>query len=105
MSGAIESASSNSRLSRIAPWQAGKLFAVIYFFFGLLVVIPLILLAAQVSLPLGPDAKLEPGLLILLPFLYALTGVTFVPLDCWLYNLSARLVGGLEVAVTDSAGA
>lgn len=55
----------------------------IYFLIALLIVIPL----------------------ILLPFLYALTGVTFVPLGCWLYNPCVRSVGGLQVSVTDDAGA
>lgn len=36
-------------------------------------------------------------------FLYAALGFLFVPLFCWLYNLAARLVGGLEFSVEDRA--
>jgi hypothetical protein len=93
------------RLSRIAPWQAGKLFALIYFFFSLLFVIPMALLSAVVPMPAGPGHRLGTGFLIFLPFLYALAGLIFVPLGCWIYNMAAKVVGGLQVSVTDDADA
>jgi hypothetical protein len=93
------------RLSRIAPWQAGKLFALIYFFLSLLFVIPMFLVTAIVPIPPGPGPKFSPGLLIFFPFLYALAGLIFVPLGCWMYNVAAKLVGGLQVWVTDDADA
>ena len=91
------------RLSRIAPWQAGKLFALIYFFLSLLFVIPMMLITSVLPTPAG--SKFTPGMLIFAPFFYALAGLIFVPLGCWLYNISAKLVGGLEVSVTDDADA
>jgi hypothetical protein len=93
------------RLSRIAPWQAGKLFAVIYFFLSLLFVIPMILISSVVPVPPGPGPKFGPGMWIIFPFLYALAGLIFVPLGCWMYNMAAKLVGGLQVSVTDDADA
>jgi len=93
------------RLSRIAPWQAGKLFAVVYFFLSLLFVIPMLLITSLIPTPPGPGPKFSPAMLLLFPFLYALAGLIFVPLVCWLYNISAKLVGGLEVSVTDDADA
>ena len=74
------------RLIRIAPWQAGKVFAVIYFCISLLVVIPMAVVTA-----VSPPVKGMPGPWFLI----------FVPLCCWIYNLSARFTGGIEVAVTD----
>ena len=91
------------RLSRIAPWQAGKLFAVVYFFLSLLFVIPMLLITSVAPMP--PGSKFSPGMLIIFPFLYALGGLIFVPLGCWIYNMAAKLVGGLEVSVTDGADA
>lgn len=91
------------RLSRIAPWQAGKLFAVVYFFLSLLFVIPVFLISAVVPMP--PGSKFSPGMLIFFPFLYALAALIFVPLGCWMYNMAAKLVGGLQVSVTDDASA
>jgi hypothetical protein len=93
------------RLSRIAPWQAGKLFAVMYFFLGLLFILPMLLIYSMVPTPPGPGHKFAPGVLIIFPFLYALAGLIFVPLGCWIYNMAAKLVGGLEVSVTDDADA
>jgi hypothetical protein len=90
------------RLIRIAPWQAGKVFAVIYFCISLLVVIPMAVVTA-----LSPPVKgmPGPGFLVIIPFAYALFGLVFVPLCCWIYNLSARFTGGIEVGVTDVADA
>jgi hypothetical protein len=93
------------RLSRIAPWQAGKLFALVYFFCSLVFAVPMLLLTLLVPAAVGPGPKLTPGMIILLPFLYALAGLIFVPFGCWIYNLAARLVGGLELSVSDEAGA
>jgi hypothetical protein len=93
------------RLSRIAPWQAGKLFALMYFFLSLLFVIPLLLVSVLVPMPAGPGPRLGPGMLILFPFLYALVGLIFVPLACWIYNIAAGIVGGLQVSVADEPGA
>jgi len=91
------------RLTRIAPWQAGKLFAVIYFFAGLIFFIPMELLATLVPTTAGAGSHMRPAFLILFPFVYALAGLVFVPLGCWIYNMAAKLVGGLEVTVADVA--
>src|ERR1700720_1845897 len=56
------------RLSRIAPWQAGKLFALIYFFFSLLFVIPMLLISMVAPMPAGPGHRLGPGMILFLPF-------------------------------------
>lgn len=93
------------RLSRIAPWQAGKLFALVYFFLSLLFVIPMLLIRSIVPTPPGPGPKFGLGIVIIFPFLYALAGLIFVPLGCWIYNMAAKVVGGLQVSVTDDADA
>jgi hypothetical protein len=93
------------KLTRIAPWQAGKLFAVVYFILSLIFVVPMELIALLAPTPAGPGRHLNPALIILFPFLYALAGLLFVPLGCWIYNLAAKLVGGLDVTVTDSTDA
>jgi hypothetical protein len=92
------------RLARIAPWQAGKLFAVIYFAMSLLLVIPMLLLSSLAPLPANARPPVGLGFIICFPFLYALAGLIFVPLGCWVYNLAAKLVGGLEISITEDAG-
>jgi hypothetical protein len=93
------------RLSRIAPWQAGKLFALIYFVMSFLFVIPMALLSAFAPMPQGAKPHLGLGFIICLPFMYALAGLIFVPLGCWVYNTAAKVVGGLEISVLDGADA
>jgi hypothetical protein len=93
------------RLSRIAPWQAGKLFALIYFAMSLLFAIPAVLVTAYAPVPPNTKPHFGLGFLVLLPFLYALAGLIFVPLGCWVYNTAAKLVGGLEFSVTDGIDA
>jgi hypothetical protein len=93
----------SKQLSRIAPWQAGKLFAVLYFFLSLIFVIPMILIAAIAPMPVGPGFHFSVGTLLFFPFMYALVALIFVPLACWFYNIAAKFVGGLEVTVTEVA--
>jgi len=76
-----------------------------YFFLGLLLILPMLLIYSMVPTPPGPGNKFGPGALIIFPFLYALAGLIFVPLGCWIYNMAAKLVGGLEVSVTDDGDA
>ena len=49
------------RLSRIAPWQAGKVFALVYFFMSLVFVIPLLLLSIYAPVPPGAGHRMSPG--------------------------------------------
>ncbi len=94
----------NRRIVRIAPWQAGKVSAVIYFVFGLLLAIPVGLLSLFAPSKAG-EPQMSIGFVIALPFLYALAGLIFVPLGCWIYNIAAKLVGGLEVTVEHDGNA
>ena len=93
------------KLSRIAPWQAGKLFAIVYFLLSLFFVIPMELLALLAPTQSRPGPHFSPGVILLFPFLYALAALIFVPIGCWIYNVAAQLVGGLEIAVADSSDA
>jgi hypothetical protein len=94
-----------TKLTRIAPWQAAKLFAVVYFILSLIFVVPLELIALLAPTRAGPGPHFNPAVIILFPFVYALAALIFVPLGCWIYNLAARLVGGLDVTITDGADA
>jgi hypothetical protein len=89
------------RLTRIAPWPAGRLFAIIYFFFSFLFVIPMALVLSYAPIPAASKPPFGPGILLLLPFFYAVAGLLFVALACGIYNLAARFVGGLEISVVE----
>lgn len=88
----------SKQLVRIAPWQAGKVCAVIYFVLGLVFAVPLALVAL-ISDPVPGEPRVGLGFAIALPLIYAVCGLIFVPIACWVYNFAARLVGGLEVEV------
>jgi hypothetical protein len=88
------------RITHIAPWQAAKVSAVLYFVVGLIVAVPVGLM----SLFVPPQPGHEPpgiGFVLSLPILYALIGLIFVPLGCWLYNTVAKFVGGFEITTSD----
>jgi hypothetical protein len=94
----------SKQLTRIAPWQAGKLFAFIYFIMSIFIAIPFALLSSMMpSNAAGPH--LSPALFIAMPFIYAIFALIFIPIGCWVYNLAARVVGGLEVSVTEKIDA
>lgn len=90
------------RLTRIAPWQAAKTFSVLYFVMGVLFTIPMGLMAYFMPPEPGQEPPPGMGFLIVMPFIYALFGLIFVPLGCWLYNTAARFVGGIEISVEDA---
>jgi hypothetical protein len=80
------------QIVRIAPFQSAKVLAVMYF----IVALPLILMFA-----LG--AKFTPGATpislfqgILFPFIYAIVGFVITIIGAWIYNLVAKVVGGIE---------
>jgi cell shape-determining protein MreD len=92
------------RFVRFSPWQSAKTMAVMYFLFALIIAIPLgLIMSAAPEIP----GQARPGLLVflLMPFLYGLAALIFVPLACWIYNVSAKLVGGVEVAVETQSDA
>ena len=85
------------RVMRIAPWQAGKMFAVLYFIFGLIFAIPFAFIGSFA----GEGAGFGIGFALALPIMYAIGGLIIVPLCCLVYNLVAKFVGGLEFDVVD----
>ena len=89
------------RLVRIAPWQAGKVFALIYFALSFVLVIPMALLRSAMPASQHPPSV---AFLLFFPFLYALAAMIFIPLGCWLYNVAAKFTGGIEVGVAEVGG-
>ena len=91
------------RISRIEPWQTAKTLAGVYFLLGVLLAIPLALLS-----PLMEEASGEPRpgwiFFLVLPFVYAIAALIFVPIGCWIYNLVASRLGGIQFDVADTQG-
>jgi len=89
------------RIVRISPWQSAKTLAAVYFVFGIFAAIVLGLFS-----PITPDVPGQPkpgiAMFILMPVLYGLAGLIFVPLGCWIYNKVAGVLGGIEFELADS---
>jgi len=82
------------RLVRIAPVQAGKVFAVMYGIMGL-VFVPFFMLPGLLGAKDAPPVWLA---LLFIP-LYVIIGFIGTALMAWLYNAIAGRVGGLEITL------
>jgi hypothetical protein len=89
------------RITRVAPWQAAKTLAAVYFILGLLLAVPLALLTPAISAATG-EPQPGRGFFFIMPIAYACAALIFVPIGCWIYNLVAARLGGIEVSVTDT---
>jgi hypothetical protein len=86
------------RITGFAPWQTAKTLALCYFVMGLVFAIPIGLLMSFVPTVPGQN-KPSPVFLFILPVLYAVAALIFVPLGCWIYNKVANITGGIELSV------
>ena len=91
------------KIKRIAPLQAGKITGVLYFGLGL-VLVPVFLLASFVASHVARPQTALPavfglGFAIMAPVLYGVMGFVGGVIGAALYNLAARIVGGIEVEV------
>jgi hypothetical protein len=89
------------RISRIAPWQAAKTLAAVYFVLGLLIAVPLALFAPAISVATG-EPQPGRGFFFLMPIAYAIGALIFVPIGCWIYNVVAARLGGIEFTTTET---
>ena len=87
------------RIRRFDVVQTANTLAVLYFILGAIFVVAMwLFMAAGTSLELeGGPQWLAGAMLILMPVIYAVLGWVFVALACLLYNLTARLTGGIAI--------
>ncbi len=83
------------KVRRIAPVQLGKIMAVVYALFSI-VAIPFMLIAVSLS-----SETSGPGLIfvIIMPVLYIIFGFIGGIIGAFIYNLSAKWVGGIEIEI------
>jgi hypothetical protein len=87
---------------RVSPWQAAKVFAVLYFMLGVAFSIVLSLLVLLQPVPVDQLApRLNVVVAVLAPFAYALGGLVFALLASVAFNFVVKLVGGLEFDVAE----
>jgi hypothetical protein len=93
-------------ITRVAPFSAAKVGAVVYAVFGL-VFGGFMSLAGLAGAFAGPDggrgaffgALFGAGAVILLPIFYGCLGFVMTLLSAWLYNVVSGMVGGVEIDV------
>ena len=89
------------RITRVAPVQLGKVFAVLYAIFS----IPIALIMA-VAASFGPPGQSMPLMFIIaIPVIYVVFGFIFTAIAAWVYNLAARWTGGVEYVAQDMSDA
>ena len=94
-----------TQISRIAPWQATKVFTIMYFIIGAAFATPMLLLTLIVGPQVGGEETNNLGIwfYIAMPFLYAIMGLILIPISCWLYNMIAKYVGGIEFTLQEKS--
>jgi len=81
------------QISRLSPHQNGKVFAVLMTVTSLIVLVPMFLIASAFM----PEGQRIPVLvMVLLPAIYLVIGYLGTALACAIYNLVAKVVGGIE---------
>jgi hypothetical protein len=97
------------RIKRIAPFQAGKMLAVVYGCLGL-IFLPFFALAGMLGVfaqhaqseqaaPAALVGGIMLGMGIFIPIIYGAMGFIFGVIGAAVYNLVARWIGGLELEV------
>src|SRR5579872_2619992 len=92
-------------IRRIEPVSCAKVAGLLYAIMGLLFggLISLISLAAGGFMPNGQAVPgvariiFGAGAIVLMPILYGCMGFVFALIGAWLYNVTAGMVGGIEI--------
>jgi hypothetical protein len=90
-------------LTRIAPWPAARILAVLYLVLGFLIT-PLMLLYAVFNPEADEFRAVGVVMAIFMPFIYAIIGFVTGLVGGALYNVLARMFGGIPLGF-ESAGA
>ncbi|MDB5407728.1 MAG: hypothetical protein JWL84_2640 [Rhodospirillales bacterium] len=91
------------QVTRVSPHQSAKVFAVIMAVMSLFLVIPIGVMFT-ISPPVAPNGEHigPPGFVFLLfPLVYLVMGYFMTLIICAIYNLVARLTGGIEFEFRD----
>lgn len=87
-------------IKSIGVLQAAKFFAILYLLISAVIIVPIAVIAMAVSSRMGGPEML---LVLLLPICYAVVGFIFTAIACWIYNLVAGMIGGLQVEIRPTA--
>jgi len=92
-----------TEIKKIKPLSLGKIAAALYFIFGVVsAILILVMQKAAANIPvlaanLASLEQLSTGMLLLMPFWQALIGFLAGVIVAWLYNLLAGKLGGIKI--------
>src|SRR5687767_11262363 len=93
-----EAPTTTRRIKRFAPWQLAKIFGVLYGGLGLLFAPFFLAFAAfELAAPTGIATFFGVGMAIAAPIFYGTAGFLSGLIGAWLYNLTTRFTGGMEI--------
>jgi hypothetical protein len=88
------------QIKSFAVLQTAKVMGVLYLLFGLLFMAPFFLI---VSVSRGHRHGGSLLMVLIAPVFYAVGAFIFTALICWLYNVVAKRIGGIEFEVSGEA--
>jgi len=93
-----------AQIKRFGVLQTAKFAAVMYFIFTVILMIPFGLISIIIGSATGGKegflgAMFGGVFMLFMPLIYAVLGFVFVAIGCLVYNLIAKLVGGIEIEI------
>jgi len=85
------------RVTKIRVLRTALISALIFFFISLIVFVPMLIIAGiagEYSGGMGFGKAALP--IVIMPLLYPIMGFLMTALWCWLYNMIAKRIGGIE---------
>jgi hypothetical protein len=94
------------KVKRVRPLSLGKMFGAIYGVMGLIAggaITIFSILGKSLSTTEGDfgGSMFGVGAIILVPLIYGVMGFVLGVISGWLYNIAAKLVGGVEVEIEE----
>jgi len=91
-----------AQIKRFGVFQTAKFMAVMYLVTTAIIFIPMGILMSAFGASMVPENQLLGGLMtgagmFIMPIIYAVFGFIFVAISCLVYNVIARMVGGVEI--------
>lgn len=91
---------SKRKVKKIGVLQTSLISAIIFFFLSLILVVPMILIMGIAGVFSDNMGFASGGLImIFMPIIYAVMAFLMTALWCWMYNVVAKRIGGIEIEV------
>jgi len=91
---------SKRRVKKIDVFKTSLISAIIFFFVSLVMIIPMMLIMGVAGgYSRMPGLAFGSLLMIFMPIIYAVMSFIMTAIWCWIYNLVAKQIGGIEIEI------